>query len=153
MASERQINSLPGLLAIKMIRQQISLTNGLTHQSTKKRRQWWNRAEHRSLKNGTPLMRGLFISKNIPVSVPKPPLSLRVGFISSHLTAVKLFPVITRAISGPPNMSLLLEVISMPVLIVKPRLNLLLSNHFYRQNITKSNWQSNKIQMACGQIG
>ena len=34
MASERQINSLPGLLAIKMIRQQISLTNQLTHQST-----------------------------------------------------------------------------------------------------------------------
>ena len=34
MASERQINSLPGLLAVKMIRQQISLTNRLAHQST-----------------------------------------------------------------------------------------------------------------------
>ena len=33
MASERQINSLPGLLAVKMIRQQISLTYRLTHQS------------------------------------------------------------------------------------------------------------------------
>ena len=30
MAGERQINSLPGLLAVKMIRQQISLTNRLT---------------------------------------------------------------------------------------------------------------------------
>ena len=34
MTSEWQINSLPGLLAVKMIRQQISLTNRLTHQST-----------------------------------------------------------------------------------------------------------------------
>ena len=34
MTSERQINSLPGLLAVKMIRQQISLTNRNTHQST-----------------------------------------------------------------------------------------------------------------------
>ena len=34
MTSVRQINSLPGLLAVKMIRQQISLTNRLTHQST-----------------------------------------------------------------------------------------------------------------------
>ena len=30
MASELQITSLPGLLAVKMVRQQISLTNGLT---------------------------------------------------------------------------------------------------------------------------
>ena len=34
MASEWQINSLFGLLAVKMIRQQINLTNRLTHQST-----------------------------------------------------------------------------------------------------------------------
>ena len=34
MTSARQINSLPRLLAVKMIRQQISLTNRLTHQST-----------------------------------------------------------------------------------------------------------------------
>ena len=34
MTSERQINSLPGLLAVKMIQQQIGLTNRLTHQST-----------------------------------------------------------------------------------------------------------------------
>ena len=33
MTSKQQINSLPGLLAVKMIRQQISLTNRLTHQS------------------------------------------------------------------------------------------------------------------------
>ena len=34
MASERQINNLPSLHAVKMIRQQISLTNRFTHQST-----------------------------------------------------------------------------------------------------------------------
>ena len=42
MASEWQINRLPRLLAIKMIREQISFANGLAHQSTtstNKRRQ------------------------------------------------------------------------------------------------------------------
>ena len=34
MASELHITSLPGLLAVKMISQQISLTNRLTQQST-----------------------------------------------------------------------------------------------------------------------
>ena len=59
--SERHINSLRGLLAFKMIRQQFSLTNRLTHQSTtltNERRQWWTRAEHCRLKSGPPLMRG-----------------------------------------------------------------------------------------------
>ena len=67
-------------------------------------------------------MRGLNVHKNIPVSVTKLTLSLRVGFISSHLTADKLFPVNLRAITGPPKMSLLLEAKSMPALIIKPRL-------------------------------
>ena len=42
MASERQINSLPGLIDVKMIRQQMCLTFRLTHQCTtltNKRRQ------------------------------------------------------------------------------------------------------------------
>ena len=67
-------------------------------------------------------MRGQNIHKNIPVSVTKLMLSLRVGFISSHLTVDKHFPVIPRAITGPPKISLLLEVKRMPALIIKPRL-------------------------------
>ena len=124
MASERQINSLFGLLAVKIIRQQISLTNKLTHQSTtsiNKLRKWRTRAEHRRLKSGPPLIRGLDIHKNSPVSVTKLTLGLWVGFISSHLTANKLFPVNPRAITGPPKMSLLLEAKLMPALIIKPR--------------------------------
>ena len=66
-------------------------------------------------------MRGLNVHKNIPVSITKLPLGLRVGFISSHLTADKLFPVNPRVITGPPKMSLLLEAKSIPALIIKPR--------------------------------
>ena len=66
-------------------------------------------------------MRGLNVHKNIPVSITKLTLGLRVGFISSHLTAEKLFPVNSRAITGPQEMSLLLEAKSMPALIIKPR--------------------------------
>ena len=58
---------------------------------------------------------------NIPVSITKLTLGLRVGFISSHLTADKYFPVNPRAITGLPKMSLLLEVKSMSALINKPR--------------------------------
>ena len=49
-------------------------------------------------------------------------LDLRLGFISSHLTADKLFPVNLRAIMGPPKTCLLLVAKSMPSLIIKPRL-------------------------------
>ena len=67
-------------------------------------------------------MRGLNIHKNIPVSISKLALGLLVGFISSHLTADKLFPVNSRAIMGPPKTSLLLDAKSMPALIMNPRL-------------------------------
>ena len=67
-------------------------------------------------------MRGLNVHMNIPFSVTKLTLSLPVGFISSHLTADKLFPVNLRAITGPPMMSLMLEPKSMPAIISKPRL-------------------------------
>ena len=65
-------------------------------------------------------MRGLNVHKNIPVSITKLMLGLRVGFISSHLTLDKLFPVNPRVIMGPPKMSLLLKAKSMPALIMKP---------------------------------
>ena len=45
------------------------------------------------LKSGPPLMRGLDIHMNSPVSVTKLMLGLRVGFISSHLIVDKLFPI------------------------------------------------------------
>ena len=80
------------------------------------------RAKHRRLKSGPPLMRGMDIHKNIPVSVTKLMIGLRVGFISSHLTADTLFPVNPRAIMGPPKMSLMLEAKSMSALIIKPTL-------------------------------
>ena len=59
--------------------------------------------------------------KNIPVSITKLMLGLRVGFINFHLIVDKLFPVNPRVITGPPKMSLLLEAKSMPALIIKPR--------------------------------
>ena len=85
-----------------------------------------NFAEHRRLKSGPPLVRRLDIRKNIPVSVTKLTLGLRVGFILSHLTANKLFPANPRVITGPPKMSLLLEAKSMPALIIKPRIILVM---------------------------
>ena len=67
-------------------------------------------------------MRRLGIHKNIPVSGTNLMLGLQVGFLSSHLTADKLFPVNPRAIMGPLKMSLLLEAKNMPALIIKSRL-------------------------------
>ena len=90
MASERQINRLRRLLAVKMISQCISFNNRLTHQSTtlaSKRRQLRTWAEHRRLKSGLPILRGADIHKNIPVSGTKLTLGLRIGCISFHLTA------------------------------------------------------------------
>ena len=61
----------------------------------------------------------IWTSLMILVSLTKLTLGLRVGFISSHLTADKLFLVNSRAITGPPDMSLLLEAKSTPALIIK----------------------------------
>ena len=54
-------------------------------------------------------MRGLDVHENIEVSDTKLMLGLRVCFISSDLTANKLFLINLRAITGPPKMSLLLD--------------------------------------------
>ena len=59
--------------------------------------------------------------KDIPVSVTKLMLGLRVGFLRSHLTVDKLFPVNPRAFTGPLKMSLLLETKRTLALIIKPR--------------------------------
>ena len=67
-------------------------------------------------------MRGLDVHENIVVSETKLMLGLRVCFISSDLTPNKLFPINTRAITGPPKMNLLLEVESTSALIIGPRL-------------------------------
>ena len=65
-------------------------------------------------------MRGLDVHQNIDVSDTKLMLGLRVCFISSDLTANKLFPINPRAITGPPKMSLLLEVESPSAYIIEP---------------------------------
>ena len=95
----------------------------LTHKSTtltKERKQWRILAEHRRLESGPPLMRGMNIHKNIPVSVTKLMLGHRVGFICFHMTTDKLFPINPRAITGPPKIRFLLEAKSMPALIINP---------------------------------
>ena len=67
-------------------------------------------------------MRGLDVHENIDVSDTKLMLGLRVCFISSDLTTNKLFPINPRTVTGPPKMSLLLEVESTSALIIEPRL-------------------------------
>ena len=64
----------------------------------------------------------LCIHKNIIVPDTKLSLGLRIGFTSSLLTADKIFAVNPRATTIPPTMSLLLEVKSMPALVIKPTL-------------------------------
>ena len=61
-------------------------------------------------------MRGPNVHKNIPVSITKLTLGLRVGFISSHLITDKLIPVNPRAITGPPKI-----IKDKPALIIKSR--------------------------------
>ena len=67
-------------------------------------------------------MRGLDVHENIDVSDTKLMFGLRVCFISSDLTANKLFLINPRAVTGPPKMSLLLEVESTSALTIEPRL-------------------------------
>ena len=79
-------------------------------------------ANNSRFKSGPPLtlMRGLWVHKNSLISNTKLSLDLLVGFISSNLAADKLFEGNSRAIAGPPKMSLLLAVRSMPALVIKP---------------------------------
>ena len=66
-------------------------------------------------------MRGLNVHENIDVSDTKLMLGLRVCFICSD-SKKKLFPINPRVVTGPPKMSLLLEVESTSALIIEPRL-------------------------------
>ena len=67
-------------------------------------------------------MRGLDVYQNLDVSDTKLMLCPRVCFNSSDLTVNKLFPINPRAVTGPPKMSLLLEVESTSAFIIEPRL-------------------------------
>ena len=96
-------------------------------------------------------MRGLGVHKNIPVSDTKLTLGLRVGFVSSHLIAHKLFPVNVRAITGPLKMSLLLEVKRTPALIVKLRLILVMHTDDLGRYIT-SNQQGHMLVQYLNRI-
>ena len=83
-------------------------------------------------------MRGLDIHKASTVSVTKLTIGIQVGFISSHLSMNKLFPVNQRGIMGPPKISLLLEVKNMPALIIKPKLILVTHTDDLCWNITST---------------
>ena len=96
-------------------------------------------------------MRRLGIHKNIPVSGTKLTLGLLVGFIGSHLAVDKLIPVNPRAITDPPKMSFLLEAKSVPVLIIKPRLNLVAYTDDLDWNKTSNQQQQILIQNFIGQ--
>ena len=74
-------------------------------------------------------MRVMDIHKNVSVSLTKLVLCLRVGFISSHLTTYKLLNINPRAITGPLKLHLLLEAKSIPALIIKNRLILVMHTH------------------------
>ena len=67
-------------------------------------------------------MRELDVHENTVVSDTKLMIGLRVCFISSDLTANKLFPINPRAVTGPPKMSVLNEVESTSSLIIEQRL-------------------------------
>ena len=107
-------------------------------------------------------MRGLDSHKNINVSLTKITLGLREGFISSNLTADKLFQVNPGVVTGPPKMSLLLEARSTPALIIKPRLILvactvdlgwyITSNQQLQMFIQNLNRIVNKPNVIPGQI-
>ena len=60
--------------------------------------------------------------KNITVTDTNMTPDLIIGFVISHLDAVKHFPVNPRVITGSTKMSLLLEARSTPSLIIKLRL-------------------------------
>ena len=96
-------------------------------------------------------MRGLDIHKDGPVSVTKLMLGLRVGFISSHLTVKKLFPVNPGAITGPPKISLLLEAKSMPAMIMKQRFILVMHTDDHGCKIT-SNQQGQMLVQNLNRI-
>ena len=92
-------------------------------------------------------MRGLGIHKNIPVSDTKLTLVLLVGFISSHLTADKLFLISSREITCPSKMNLLLGAKSMPALIIKPRFILVAHTDDIDWNKTSNKQQQMLVQI------
>ena len=93
-------------------------------------------------------MRILSIHNNIPVSDTKLSPCLLVGFISSHLTADKLFPVHQRAIRGLPKMSIQLKAKGASALIIKPTPFLVAHTDVFGWNIT-SNQQEKSLYKAC----
>ena len=149
MASERQFNRYPGLFAVKIV-----WAWWTAHQSTtsiNKRIQWWTQAERSRLKRGPPPMRRLAIHKNIPAGTLIRTLNFRVGFIISHKTADKLFPVNPRAITGPSKISILLKDKSTPAFIIKPRLILFGHTDDIRWYIRPTSMDRCSIKPSAGQ--
>ena len=121
MAIERQINWSLDCLLSKWSISRSALPND-SHTSPRPPPTRGDGELHCRLKSEPLLLRGLDIYKNIPFSVSKMTLDIQLGFISFHLTVVKLWPVNPRVISDPPKMSLLLEAKSVPTFIIIPRL-------------------------------
>ena len=69
-----------------------------------------------------PLMATLGIHQNIHVCDTKQMSSLGIDYISSPLVMDKLIPINSRLIMSPPKLSLLLEVVHTPAVIIKIRL-------------------------------
>ena len=93
-------------------------------------------------------MRGMDVHENIDVSDTKLMLGLCIRFIRSDFTANKLFTGppkmravtirVVRAITGPPMMSLLLEVERTSALIIEPRLILVMCTDDLGGHITSN---------------
>ena len=74
----------------------------------------------------------LGVHQNIPASDTKLTHSLGIYSIGPPLVMDKLIPVISRAITSPPEMGPLLDVECKPAVIIKPRFN----DDFYDYLIT-----------------
>ena len=141
MASGWQIDWIPGLLSIKMGRQQICLPDRLTDQTTtspnkRRKRRIRTRAEHSRLYGRPPLMGTLGVHQNIPASGTKLTHSLGIYSIGPPLVMDKLIPVISRAITSPPEMGPLLDVECMPAVIIKLRFILVTHTDHLSRNKT-----------------
>ena len=98
-------------------------TTTLPNKRRKRRIRIW--AKHSRLQGRPTLMGTLGVHQNIPASDTKLTQSLGIYSIGPPLVMDKLIPVNSRAITSPPEMSLLLEVEYTPSVIINQGLSLL----------------------------
>ena len=90
-------------------------------------------------------MRALGVHQNIPASDTKLTPSLGIYYMSHPLVMDEPIRVNPRAITSPPKMSLLLEVERMPLVIIKPSLDIVTFCATHRDKIFNS-WKQMRIQ-------